>query len=70
MSYISYDGDRGPIFFYRSLKLANRVGHINTVEPLQRNRKQFAIRPKRSPPIETGSCLDYMYKFILPQLVV
>ena len=42
----------------RSLKIS--VGNIITAKSLQKSRKQFASRRKRSPPLEPGSCLGYI----------
>ena len=35
------------------------VKNINTVESLEKNRKQFASKRKGSPLLGPGSCLDY-----------
>ena len=39
----------------------NIVGNINTAKLLQKGRKQFVSRRKRSPPLNPGSCLGYIY---------
>ena len=39
----------------------NSVGYINTAKSLQKSRKQFASRRKRSSPFGPVSCLGYTY---------
>ena len=39
--------------------LANSVRNISTAKSIQKSRKQFASRQKRSQPLEPGSCLGY-----------
>ena len=38
---------------------ANSVRNVNTAKSLQKSRRQFASRRKRSPTLDPGSCLGY-----------
>ena len=49
-------GDPVPILYW-SFEIS--VENINVANYLQKNRKQFDSRWKGSPPLGTGSCLDY-----------
>ena len=53
-------GDHVPTFNWVFEFLANIIENINTVKSLQKIRKQFANRRKRSPPLDPGSCLGYL----------
>ena len=40
--------------------VTNSVRNINTAKSLQNRRKQFAMRRKKSPTLDTGSYLEYI----------
>ena len=49
-----------PLFCIGALKAANSVGKCNHSPVPTKELNQFATRRKESPPIGSGSCLDFI----------
>ena len=47
---------------------ANSVKNFNSAKSIQKSRKQFASRRKRSPTLDLGSCLGYTSILVIDSL--
>ena len=61
--YLNIGGGGVGGFLIRLLILSNSIGNIKA-NSLQKNKKQFTSRRKRSPPLTPGSCLGDTYTLI------